>query len=690
MRVTLATSPHVRHPAVLQGDFIQDPSVMYSFAPVGLLSIAAMLRRDRPTFHCELYDVNRRILAGVLPLDRGFYKAAAADLCAGGPDVIGFMTECDSYHHVLQIVEAVKEIRPSCAIVLGGPHASVVARETIERCKAVDVVVVGEGEISFPILLDALSSGSKVPVAGTMTRGCPDGVTDGGTRELIERLDDLPFPAYDLYHPDSGEEIFVEVGRGCPFKCEFCSTAPFWKRRHRVKSPERVLREIQLLCELFGTSRVHFTHDLFTTDRDWVGAVCETLIAAGVPVRWTCSARTDTVDSSLLSLMARAGCNAIYFGIESGSARILREIHKEIPLDQSFAIIEACHREQITPNVGFIVGFPTEDERSLRETLSTYERALRSRCRPAHIFGFCPFAGSSMYASLRDLRCGGHFVDLPLGLEVDLANRHRVMNDSTMYGAYFRPHLPTVVPGVEDAVYALDEFSPLVEASLVPTLALSEQLGGMYEVFRAWLGWIHTYNDERQVPAYRRGYGTPVCFAQFVLEELTASTETSPSMISAARAVLTNLRVAQMVCRGASTTMASYRSLVLPEIAPLSGIALSTQLSRGPILATLSLEYDPIPALLGQVDVEMPEEQAFIVWQVTADRDVRLLRVDQTIFDALEILAIEPTTVGELFLERLNRREALERATASDLDLAAMLTSLGLAAREGLLAIGDR
>src|SRR5207244_4124552 len=100
---------------------------------------------------------------------------------------------------------------------------------------------------------------------------------------------------------------------------------------------------------------------------------------------------TDTVDEHLLALMKKAGCSAIYFGLESGSARILREIRKDIPLSQSMEIITACRSLGIAPNAGLIVGFPSEDNASLRDTFSVYEQILRLGCRPAHIFAFCPF-----------------------------------------------------------------------------------------------------------------------------------------------------------------------------------------------------------------------------------------------------------------------------------------------------------
>src|ERR1043165_5098113 len=132
MRILLATSPHVRHMAVLQSDFTPDQAMMYSFAPVGLLALAAVLREDLQ-IDPALFDTNHEIVTGRIRLGKAFYQNAAERICAQEPDVLGYMTECDSYHHVLQIMEQVKRRRPACVCVLGGPHASAVARATLTR-----------------------------------------------------------------------------------------------------------------------------------------------------------------------------------------------------------------------------------------------------------------------------------------------------------------------------------------------------------------------------------------------------------------------------------------------------------------------------------------------------------------------------------------------------------------------------
>jgi len=657
MKVLLATSPHVQHAAVLQNDFQPAPGVMYGFLPLGLLSLAGTLRERMPEAHCALFDTNRRIASGQIPLDTRFYQALGSEIASRKPDVVGIMTECDSYHHVLQIAAAVKREIPSAKIVLGGPHASAVAAETLSRHQTVDAVVVGEGEFAFWELLASYQGhGEGGAIPGVVQRYdkrreptplvFPRQVnTNGRDRALVDNLDDLAYPAFDLYQPSEGEEVFLEVGRGCPFQCEFCSTAPFWQRKHRVKSPRRIVEEVRTVQRAYASKRVHFTHDLFTTNRAWVMAVCDALIDVGSPVNWTCSARTDTVDFELLERMAKGGCTAVYFGFESGSQRILREIRKDIPVERSFEVIEMCRQVGISPNVGFIVGFPSEDAGSFEATLGAFERSLRAGARPAHIFGYCPFAASSLYPKLTGLVCTGHFVDLPLDPALDGANRELIAGDQDLFGAYYRPPFPGEG---RDWLEGVDEFSPLVESVLAPSLALAERSGGMAAVFRDWQSWIRARNEARSAAPFRRTYGSPAAFAEFVLQGLKAGNNPPRPALAAAEALWANLRIAEENSPGlAATAMASYRTASANALDRPASVTLGTQLAKGSVLASLALDFDVSPALEGRSALEYAETPFYLVWHVNTEGKVRLLSVDNVIFEILESLQEGPLTVAD-------------------------------------------
>jgi radical SAM superfamily enzyme YgiQ (UPF0313 family) len=644
MQIVLATSPHVRHPAVLQSDFAPDPTAMYSFAPVGLLALSATLRADLQ-IEPVLFDTNQRIVDGSIGLNRAFYRNAATRICEHEPDVLGFMTECDSYHHVLQIMEQVKQLRPDCRCVLGGPHASAVARPTMDRRPFVDAIVIGEGELSLPDLIRAYADGNDGPIPGVLRRGTS--IVDGGPRPLVTSLDDLPVPAYDLYNGTPEEEIFIEVGRGCPFQCTFCSTAPFWQRRHRVKSPARILSEIRIVQQLFRSQRVHFTHDLLTTDKRWVGDLCDTLIAAGVPVKWTCSARTDTVDRTLLGRMAAAGCNAIYFGIESGSARVLKDIQKDVPIERSLDVLRACRDVGIRPNAGFIAGFPTEDRASLRDTFDAWERALAAGTRPTHIFGFCPFVASSMYGTLDTLTCEGHFLDIPIEPELDAANRALIASDPELFGSYFRPRVDVGSTRIQ----GIDEFSCLVEPVALPALTLSRALGGMLEVYDRWSTWIERRNIEVKASPHRRFYGGPFDFCDFLVTELREVRPTDDAMLQLAEVMRTSFDLARQSSTAPPTTMATHRSIETPDVG--QPVGLNDQLRLNTIVATMRLDYDVIPLLDASADqAPVPERKpSCLMWDLVDGNRIRLSQVDPFLYATIGQLQQGPQPVASLMVD---------------------------------------
>lgn len=680
MRILLSTSPHVRHPAVLQNDFQVASPVMLTFIPVGILSLISSVR-SAIKIEPSLYDLNRRIIDGTIPLGDTFYRAAAANICSSNPELVGFMSENESYHHVLQICREVKEINPECIIVLGGPHASAVAAPTLKSWECIDYIVRGEGEASFPDLISNCERDKFMPVAGVWGRSANGEVVFGRERPLVRSLDMLPPPAYDLYEPDPDEEIFLEVGRGCPFQCTFCSTAPFWNRAHRVKSAARIVTEIQHVLQLYGSRRMHFTHDLFTTNKAWVQEVCQALIEAGVPVKWTCSSRTDTVNRELLKLMAAAGCNAIYFGLESGSPRILREIKKNIEVSHSFDTLQECLEAGIEANVGFIGGFPTEDMESFSETFAAYGKALEMGCAPVHFFQFTPFEDSSMIKKLGDRICTGHFLDLPLGHDLDVANRKLVSEDPVVFGAYHRPRRQGGELG-EELIDALEEFPTLVSAVLLPALWVARLSGGIFALYKRWVEWISDFNDKRGAESFRRGFGTPVLFADFLMEQACSLTSFPAPLMSLLQVIRMNHEIARQEQAAMPTTMANYRTGLMPDVWPK--IELSTALTLGEIVGQLQVAEDIELLLATKPPNDLPEPKPgpmYLLWQRVEPGKVQLLKVDQFAFYAVDQLRASPKVAADILRTWTMEGDARSR----DRDLFALVHQLEEAARFGIV-----
>ena len=188
---------------------------------------------------------------------------------------------------------------------------------------------------SFPALLDALSAGSTAgPLLG-VTHRIFGRVVREDDAPLIADLDTIPTPAFDLYFDPRRPvpDLPVEVGRGCPYGCTFCSTNDFFRRRFRLRSPQAFVAELDALRRRWNARRFEFVHDMFTVDRKRVLELCASLERMTPSVEWYCSGRTDRVDPELLDRMWSAGCRGIFYGVESGSAAVQITIGKRLSLE---------------------------------------------------------------------------------------------------------------------------------------------------------------------------------------------------------------------------------------------------------------------------------------------------------------------------------------------------------------------
>jgi len=362
-------------------------------SPLGVLSLAAATRGlGHEVTVCDLNHFVRE-LAG--PGDLA--QAAAEWVGSTSADLYGFSTISSSYPFTIRVAAAVHDRAPSRPIVCGGPQATVTDRELLRACSWIDVVVRGEAERAFPDLLSALAGGAPIEeVAGVTFRqdGVPRRTTDA---PVVLDLDSLADPAHDL---DIGvnRRLFgsVEIGRGCPFACEFCSTNDFFRRKFRLKSPERVIREMRAVRAAYGHETFSLVHDMFTVDRKRVLAFCEAMRVSGDGMRWSCSARTDCVDEELLDRMAEAGCNSLFFGIESGSPDMQRRMGKDLDLDEARRIIASASRHRISTTVSTIVGFPDETRDDLRQTIGFVVNAAREERAHVQIHLLAPLPATPL------------------------------------------------------------------------------------------------------------------------------------------------------------------------------------------------------------------------------------------------------------------------------------------------------
>ena len=325
-----------------------------------------------------------------------FLNTAQQQILEQNPKIVSFYTRCDSYHITLRLAQIVKEKLPQVYIVLGGPQADITAADTIKGFDYVDFICCGEGENTvYPLFSSLLSGEPAWDTAGLVYK--KDGQVITNPRPvLLEDLDTLPMVDYSFVQvmkkPGKQESFPVDVGRGCPFGCTYCSTKTFWGRKYRLKSPERILEDIKDIHNRFGFTAFAFEHDMFTMKRSQVEKTCQLLKELDFSIKWRCSARVDCIDEALIDTMVDAGLDSIFIGIETGSARMQKLINKNLKLEQVLPMLRYIQSKGVEVTASFIYGFPEETKEDFEATLQLMRQimALGDVVVQAHLCTFLP------------------------------------------------------------------------------------------------------------------------------------------------------------------------------------------------------------------------------------------------------------------------------------------------------------
>ncbi|MBI4875294.1 MAG: radical SAM protein [Acidobacteria bacterium] len=303
----------------------------------------------------------------------------------GGYQALGISTTTVSFHRALELAQTVKQAWPDLPILVGGPHVSSQPLQPLEF-PAFDYAIRNEGEESLLETLRMLDQRSDPALVAGLIHRRDGRVVVNPARPYIDDLDSLPFPAYDLI-PDLGvytpppfnyrrrPVANIITSRGCPNACTFCENTTFG-RKVRMRSAESIVDEIELLMTRHGVREIAFVDDTFTVRPARIYEIFELAGRRGLRFPWTCMSRVNTVDEDLLRFMKASGCWYISFGIESGDEAILKEIRKNIRLEDVSRVVDICRRIGIRTKGFFIVGHPKETEETIDRTIA-FARGLK-------------------------------------------------------------------------------------------------------------------------------------------------------------------------------------------------------------------------------------------------------------------------------------------------------------------------
>lgn len=340
---------------------------------------------------------------------RGYDPAIVMDeVKRGSYDIVGFTGTTPLFPQVIELSQKIKSLSSSIFTFAGGPHVSALPDQSIEEAN-LDAVCVGEGDFS----LGAVADGTPLSEISGLVYRTDGTIYRNPQRDWLQNLDDLPFPAWDLFNikeyiPYMSRLIcrrppgaFFETTRGCVYRCDYCASKTTLGGSLRKKSVDRVIEEIKY-TQSFGFQELFLVDDLFTTDVPRTKEICRRIIEEDLDIAWTCSngIRVDVGDQEMFDLMARAGCYRVAFGFESGNDEILKNFGKggRATVQSAFNVVKMARKAGIDVLGFFMVGLSHDTEKTMMETIE-FGRQLETDVLKISIC--IPFPGTQMFDELR-------------------------------------------------------------------------------------------------------------------------------------------------------------------------------------------------------------------------------------------------------------------------------------------------
>lgn len=335
-----------------------------TYPPLGQILIASYLSTDNQVI----------LIDGLAHPNDCTEKHLMEILHTFNPDIVGIRIMFINYFHALKIARIIKTFRDNVVVVTGGPHSSLLKKEILVDNSDVDIVMVGEGELNFQELVFEIS---KIPPDYSRVHGII--FRDSKQNNLLVETPNNRYvnlgetlPRYDLLDMDFYMKInlmTIEGRRGCANSCIFCGLPLIQGNQVREKPIDKVIEEIKYIYTKYKITRIEFVEPNFTINKLWVKDLCNRLIIEKLNIEFVCRTYVELVNPEVLFLMKQAGFVQIFYGIESGSQKILDEYKRPARVDDSINAIRWTKEAGIKTSVNFVIGAPSETEETIDETI---------------------------------------------------------------------------------------------------------------------------------------------------------------------------------------------------------------------------------------------------------------------------------------------------------------------------------
>jgi anaerobic magnesium-protoporphyrin IX monomethyl ester cyclase len=338
--------------------------------PLSLLAIAAPLVQEG----CQVKIFDARVDGDCLS---AILAEAPGALCLGISVLTGHQIE-----GALELSRAVKRILPELPVVWGGYHPTLLPMQTIEE-HAIDIIVKGQGEITFRLLIDALSESKPLHgIEGIVFKETGQAVVNPDRVFAdVNQFPPLPYELIDMetHFPDlefGTRTISYVSSQGCPHDCSFCAESTAYNRRWSGLSAERVGEDLERLIRRYNSDGVILVDNNFFVDEKRVQGICTEIIQRGLQFKWGAQGRADQVarlSPETFGLLGQSGFTVFHVGAESGSDTQLEQMSKSIERRTTTTCARVCKEQGIRISFGFIFGFPGETEKEIQSNFSLME-----------------------------------------------------------------------------------------------------------------------------------------------------------------------------------------------------------------------------------------------------------------------------------------------------------------------------
>lgn len=347
--------------------FIQKSKVFYGLSPpLGLLYLAKILQNNGASvtlldFSAEPYNEQR------------FTDALNSS------DMVGMTLLTPSLEHGKELLALVKRTRPDIPLLIGGPHCTLLPKESLQETEA-SVCVIGDGEAVLPDIIKAFEGKKQLSeIPGILFRTAQE-IKSGLTPELIKNLDNISFPARLLvkqtiygreYNPSlkAGEFTSIITSRGCPYHCRFCSRGSISRQQYRMRSTENIIAELKEI-QAQGYRHVAIVDDCFPVNRPQASELFDTIIQEGLKLKFSVTAtRVDLADEDLYKKMRNAGVTHLQFGLESGNQDVLDYYNKQMTIKDIQRAVHLSNQNGFFTMGSFILGAPFETKKNFQQTV---------------------------------------------------------------------------------------------------------------------------------------------------------------------------------------------------------------------------------------------------------------------------------------------------------------------------------